>query len=62
MDIQGILAINPGSTSTKIAVFHSMTPVYVKTIRHTLEELKGFEKITDQFQCILLLFSSEVGK
>jgi butyrate kinase len=50
MEIQGILAINPGSTSTKIAVFHSTLPVYVKTIRHTAEELQPFEKTTDQFQ------------
>ncbi len=50
MEIQGILAINPGSTSTKIAVFHGNTPVYVKNISHSTEELSPFEKITDQFQ------------
>jgi butyrate kinase len=50
MDVIGILAINPGSTSTKIAVFHSATPVFVKNIRHTADELKPFEKITDQFE------------
>ncbi len=45
-----ILAINPGSTSTKIAVFKDYSPVFVKTIRHSNAELEGFEKITDQFQ------------
>jgi butyrate kinase len=50
MDVIGLLTLNPGSTSTKIAVFHSSSPVYVKTIRHSSEELKPFEKITDQFQ------------
>lgn len=50
MDVLGILTINPGSTSTKIAVFHSSNPVYVKTIRHSTEELQSFDKITDQFQ------------
>jgi butyrate kinase len=50
MEVLGILAINPGSTSTKVAVFHSATPVYVKTLRHSTEELKQFTKIADQFQ------------
>ncbi|MEI6764806.1 MAG: butyrate kinase [Bacteroidota bacterium] len=50
METIGILALNPGSTSTKIAVYHSANPVFVKTIRHTNEELSQFEKITDQFQ------------
>ena len=45
-----ILAINPGSTSTKIAVFDGTTPVFIQTIRHTIEELAPFKIITDQFQ------------
>jgi len=44
-----ILAINPGSTSTKIAVYFNTTPLFVKTIRHSTEELAGFDKITDQY-------------
>ena len=44
-----ILTINPGSTSTKIAVYINTNPVFVKTIRHTNEELSGFDKITDQY-------------
>lgn len=44
-----ILAINPGSTSTKIAVFEDTKEVFITTIRHSSEELKDFEKITDQF-------------
>ncbi len=49
MEIQKILAINPGSTSTKIAVFHNEKSVFLKTIRHTEEELAPFQRITDQF-------------
>ncbi len=45
-----ILAINPGSTSTKIAVYHNSKPVFLKTIIHPVEELHGFKKITDQFE------------
>lgn len=44
-----ILAINPGSTSTKIAVYEGETPVFVKNLKHSQEQLAGFEKITDQF-------------
>lgn len=43
-----ILAINPGSTSTKIGVYDAETPVLVKTIRHSAAELSKFEKLTDQ--------------
>ncbi|MDP4291641.1 MAG: butyrate kinase [Bacteroidota bacterium] len=44
-----ILTINPGSTSTKIGVYINTNPVFVKTIRHSGEDLAGFEKITDQY-------------
>lgn len=49
MEDYRILAINPGSTSTKIAVFNGPNPVFVRTISHSTEELSGFEKITDQY-------------
>jgi len=49
MDPIRILAINPGSTSTKIAVFEDNNPVFAKTIRHTREELAQFNKISEQF-------------
>jgi butyrate kinase len=44
-----ILAINPGSTSTKIAVYLGSKPVFLKNISHPAEELKKFNRITDQF-------------
>ncbi len=44
-----ILAINPGSTSTKIAVFDNTNPVFIQTIHHSKEELEKFKRITDQF-------------
>jgi butyrate kinase len=43
-----ILAINPGSTSTKIAVFDGKEQLFVKNIKHSTEELAGFNAITDQ--------------
>ena len=45
-----ILAINPGSTSTKIAVYQNGKPIFLKTIKHSTEELGKFGKITDQYE------------
>lgn len=45
-----ILAINPGSTSTKIALYHGSKPVFLRNIEHSSEELSRFRNITDQFQ------------
>ncbi|MCK9204667.1 MAG: butyrate kinase [Saccharofermentanaceae bacterium] len=50
MDKIRIIAINPGSTSTKIAVFQNTEPIFLKTIKHRPEELAVFAKVTDQFQ------------
>ncbi len=45
-----ILAINPGSTSTKISVFENENELFTKTLRHTSEEISAFPKIIDQYQ------------
>ncbi|MDE5710216.1 MAG: butyrate kinase [Bacteroides sp.] len=45
-----ILAINPGSTSTKIAAYENETPRLVLNIRHSVEELSDFPRIIDQFE------------
>ena len=44
-----ILAINPGSTSTKIAVYTDGSPDFTVSIEHTPEELARFENVVDQF-------------
>jgi butyrate kinase len=44
-----ILAINPGSTSTKIGVFRESENIFEKTIRHSAELIGKYEKITDQY-------------
>ncbi len=44
------LIINPGSTSTKIAVYTDENMIFEKTIRHTNEELQPYNKVVDQFQ------------
>lgn len=50
MELIRILAINPGSTSTKIAVFQNEEPIFIKNLKHDVKELEQYEKITDQFQ------------
>ena len=48
-----ILAINPGSTSTKIAVYIGTSPVFIQTIRLAsgeAEQLAPFKIITEQFE------------
>lgn len=45
-----ILVINPGSTSTKIAVFQEETPLFSESIRHTPEELNPFPHVMDQYE------------
>lgn len=45
-----ILAINPGSTSTKIAIFQNAKPAFMKTIRHSCDEIEKYDKITDQYE------------
>lgn len=45
-----ILAINPGSTSTKVAVYVNTKIIFLKSIPHNVEDLKQFTKISDQFE------------
>ncbi len=45
-----ILAINPGSTSTKFAVYFEGECKLKKTLRHSIEELSLYDDIIDQFE------------
>ncbi len=45
-----VLAINPGSTSTKIGVYENHKLFFLKSIRHTAEELEKFKHIADQYE------------
>ena len=44
-DMEKILVMNPGSTSTKIAVYQDETPLFVESIEHSQDELKPFENM-----------------
>jgi butyrate kinase len=50
-----ILAINPGSTSTKIAVYTNDVIDFEQVIRHSINELTPFAKIYDQYDYRLQL-------
>ena len=43
-----ILSINPGATSTKVALYLNETPLKVETIRHSTEDLASFRGTLDQ--------------
>jgi len=45
-----ILVINPGSTSTKIAVFDNRTQIFMINVKHEQEVLSTFEHIADQYE------------
>lgn len=48
--IDVVVAINPGSTSTKVGIYSETGCIVEKNINHSAEELNKFEKVTDQFE------------
>ena len=50
MEIFRILVINPGSTSTKIAVYDNEKSIFLKNIKHSNEDLEPFKTISDQYE------------
>ena len=49
-EIYRLLIINPGSTSTKIAIYDNEKPVFEETLRHSNEELSPYPTIFDQYE------------
>lgn len=43
-----VLVINPGATSTKVAVFEEEQELLKKSIVHTAQEVEGFDRVIDQ--------------
>lgn len=48
--MEKLLILNPGSTSTKIAVFEDEKPLFTQSISHSAEELAPFDKVVDQYE------------
>ncbi|MCU0455859.1 MAG: butyrate kinase [Bacteroidales bacterium] len=57
-----ILVINPGSTSTKFALFEESESLFEVTLAHSAEELSGYAKITDQFHFRKDLIAGELDR
>ncbi len=55
--MHNILVINPGTTSTKIAVYRDHMELYRESVEHAEEELKPFSRAIEQFsyrkECVL---------
>ena len=47
--MERLLILNPGSTSTKLAVFDGEEPLFVESITHSAEELAPFDCVADQY-------------
>jgi butyrate kinase len=45
-----LLVINPGSTSTKVSYFEDEKEIYTEKLEHSIDELKKFQKIFDQYE------------
>jgi butyrate kinase len=48
--VEKLLILNPGSTSTKIAVYEDENQLFVESISHSAEELSQYDCIADQYQ------------
>lgn len=57
-----ILAINPGSTSTKFSLFEEDNKIFECTLRHTVKDLSPFAGIADQFHFRKDLIMKELTK
>jgi butyrate kinase len=44
-----LLVINPGSTSTKVAVYEDEQPLFVESLRHSSDDLAAYPHILDQY-------------
>ncbi|MDE5412224.1 butyrate kinase [Alkalihalobacterium chitinilyticum] len=46
---QRVLVINPGSTSTKIAVYEGYTPLFMTKIEHSLTQIQSLSTVEEQY-------------
>ncbi|MBR2778785.1 MAG: butyrate kinase [Firmicutes bacterium] len=60
--MEKILIINPGSTSTKIAVNEDEKQLFVQSIEHSAEEIAKYSEIFDQYEFRRDLILAEIEK
>ena len=56
------IVVNPGSTSTKFAVFSREGSLYEETVRHPQEELAKFKLVSEQFDFRYSMIKKAVDK
>lgn len=44
-----LLVINPGSTSTKVAIYEDEQPLFVEVLRHSSQQIGAYSHVLDQF-------------
>jgi len=57
-----ILVINPGSTSTKVALFENIKELFMSSIMHSEKELQPFSKIADQHEFRVNVIEKSLGE
>lgn len=62
MNQKQLLVINPGSTSTKIAIYQEEKVLHEETLRHTAEEIAAFATIFEQFDFRRKLIEAAIEK
>lgn len=55
-----LFVINPGSTSTKVALFDDENLIYEKTIRHDVSEIKSFPSVMAQYEYRLRIINTAI--
>ena len=45
-----VLVINPGSTTTKMAIFENEISMWERTIKHDIEITESYKQIIDQYE------------
>lgn len=60
--MEKILVLNPGSTSTKLAVFDGEAPIFTESVLHTTEQLSLFENVIDQYSFRMELVKKSLSK
>ena len=58
--VHRLLIINPGSTSTKIAVYDDLVPVFVETLSHSSKEIANYATIFEQYDFRKTLILKEI--
>ncbi|WP_207263294.1 butyrate kinase [Desulfovibrio sp. Huiquan2017] len=57
-----ILVINPGSTSTKVALYRGGDTLAAEELQHPREDMVGFARVADQFEFRMRMVAEFLGK